>query len=223
LKSKKKILIADSRGWFVPASPLDDHALVHYISKPDELSIEAVARVAPDVIFFVHWSYIVPRQIHENYESIVFHTAPLPFGRGGSPIQNLILAGHESAPVCALKMTEDIDAGPIYSKVEISLLGNLSAIFSRISAAVNSLIIKILTENPKPVAQRGDVHVFRRLSKESNRIDGRMTPKQIYDRIRMVDSPESAPAFIEIEDLTIELRGAQYDGESVKAQCTLKN
>lgn len=216
-------MIADSRGWFVVDGRLVNHALIHCVSRPDELNLEAIAELEPDIIFFIHWSYIVPSSIHKNYESVVFHTAPLPYGRGGSPIQNLILAGYESAPVCAIRMTEDIDAGPIYSQVEISLRGNLKAIFSRISVAVNSLIIQILTEGPKPVAQKGHVHVFSRLGEEDNRINGRMTLKEIYDRIRMVDSPEYAPAFMEVDDLTIELREAKFDGRNLVAQCTLKN
>ena len=30
------------------------------------------------------------QEIHENYKCIIFHMTDLPFGRGGSPLQNLI-------------------------------------------------------------------------------------------------------------------------------------
>ena len=57
------------------------------------------------------------RREPQDLNRIVFHTAPLPYGRGGSPIQNLIVRGHISpAPVCALKMVSGLDEGPIYDK-----------------------------------------------------------------------------------------------------------
>ena len=78
----------------------------------------------------------------------------MPYGRGGSPIQNLIINGYTSSPVCALKMTEKIDAGPIYAKQNISLHGTLNDIFSRINTVTNKLIHKILYSNMKPKKQR---------------------------------------------------------------------
>ena len=74
----------------------------------------------PDLVFFPHWHWIVPSEIHRTYQCILFHAAPLPYGRGGSPIQNLILNGFKEAPVCALKMTEGLDSGPIYTKKKVT-------------------------------------------------------------------------------------------------------
>ena len=44
----------------------------------------------PDFVFFPHWSWKIPPSIYENYNCVVFHMTDLPFGRGGSPLQNLI-------------------------------------------------------------------------------------------------------------------------------------
>ena len=41
-------------------------------------------------IFIPHWSFIIPKEIYQNFECILFHMTDLPFGRGGSPLQNLI-------------------------------------------------------------------------------------------------------------------------------------
>ncbi len=57
--------------------------------------------------------------IIKNYNCICFHTAPLPYGRGGSPIQNLIKRNYKKTPICALKMSNKIDAGPIFLKKNI--------------------------------------------------------------------------------------------------------
>ena len=48
----------------------------------------------PDYIF-PHWSNIVPSNITGKFDCVCFRTTDLPFGRGGSPLQNLIVRGVE--------------------------------------------------------------------------------------------------------------------------------
>ena len=51
----------------------------------------------------------------------------------GKSYSNLILRKFKKAPICALKMTKNLDEGPIYLKENVSLDGKLSEIFSRIA------------------------------------------------------------------------------------------
>ena len=46
----------------------------------------------------------MPSEIIRNYECICFHETDLPFGRGGSPIQNLIVRGFKTTKISAIKM-----------------------------------------------------------------------------------------------------------------------
>ena len=46
----------------------------------------------------------------------------------------------EKSPVCAIKMIDQIDAGPIYMKRNIKLNGNLTLIFQRISSKIIEMI-----------------------------------------------------------------------------------
>ena len=140
-------------------------------------------------------SWRVSKNIYRNFNCILFHTAPLPYGRGGSPIQNLIIKGIKSAPVCALKMNDSYDSGDIYLKKNINLSGNLTEIFDNINNAVNFLISRIIKNNLKPYKQKGKVVLFKRLNIEDNEIKGKLNINQIYDRIRMVDHIEYPKAF----------------------------
>ena len=97
-----KLIICNSKKWFTLDEKFFRNNTVKFITKKDELSIEFLQKFNPDYIFFTHWNWIVPEDIHNNYRCVVFHTAPLPYGRGGSPIQNLIFNGFESSSVCAL-------------------------------------------------------------------------------------------------------------------------
>ena len=80
-----------------------------------------------------HWSYIIPKDIFNLFNCVVFHMTDLPFGRGGSPLQNLIIRGYEKTKISALKVTNGIDSGPIYLKKPLSLDGTAYEIMIRAS------------------------------------------------------------------------------------------
>jgi methionyl-tRNA formyltransferase len=103
----------------------------HFISERRELTVESVTALDPRYIFFLHWSWKVPDELIESRECVCFHMTDVPFGRGGSPLQNLIARGIRHTRLSALRMTGEIDAGPVYYKRELCLEGgsgrNLSA------------------------------------------------------------------------------------------------
>ena len=56
----------------------------------------------------------------------------LPYGRGGSPLQNLIMMGKRNTKLTAFKCVKKLDSGPIYLKKKLSLDGNLEEIFQEL-------------------------------------------------------------------------------------------
>jgi methionyl-tRNA formyltransferase len=216
-----KIIICNSNNWFSIKDKDSINFEYKFIHNKDELTLDYLESYKPDYIFFVHWNWIVKEDIYGKYESIVFHTAPLPYGRGGSPIQNLILNGIKSSPVCALKMTGDIDAGPIYLKKEISLSGPLSKIFSRINNVVNSLIIEIIDGDIVPVDQEGTPYNFKRLTQKDNQLKPNLSLNAIYDRIRMLDHKDYPNAYIIIEDIKYEFFNAVEEEDFVNVSCKI--
>ena len=217
-----RLIICCSKSWFKLDSEISNQHEVKYVLFKEKLSIAFLESFKPDFIFFPHWNWIVEKEIHENYNCIVFHTAPLPYGRGGSPIQNLILNGFKESPVCAIKMTDKLDEGPIYSSYSINLEGNLNSIFSRINDAVNYLISFIILKNPNPIQQEGEPHIFKRLNKRDNEISVGLKLEEIYDRIRMVDHPDYQSAFIMYGDIKIEFNNAILKGDSMEVSCVIR-
>tara|TARA_B110000003_G_C16645388_1_gene531797 strand:- start:1930 stop:2595 length:666 start_codon:yes stop_codon:yes gene_type:complete len=216
-----RLLVCSSRNWFKLNGEISKNNIVKFITGDEELTLDSVDQFKPDYILFPHWNWIVKKDIHENYDCIVFHTAPLPYGRGGSPIQNLIMEGFQTSPVCAIKMTDKLDAGPIYSSSNISLEGNLDSIFLRINDTVNKLIAKIISENPQPMAQVGEPHIFKRLTQSNNEIAVGLDLDKIYDHIRMVDHVDYQNAFIMYGDIKIEFENASHDGNTIEATCRI--
>ena len=77
----------------------------------------------------------------------------VPYGRGGSPLQNLIMDGKTETQVTALRMTEEMDAGPVYVKRPMSLEGRAEEIYLRAGAISWDLIFWMIANKPKPIPQ----------------------------------------------------------------------
>jgi methionyl-tRNA formyltransferase len=217
-----RIAICSSKNWFKLNRSTSNADYVKFFTNEVDLSVEALDGFKPDYVFFTHWNWIVKNEIHEKFNCIVFHTAPLPYGRGGSPIQNLILEGFKETPVCAIKMTGELDGGPIYAATNVSLAGTLKAIFSRINDAVNDLIVEIIENDPLATSQLGKPHVFKRLTIKDNEIPTGLKLEEIYDRIRMVDHEDYPNAFIVYDNIRIEFSNAQLVEDAIEVACVIK-
>ena len=192
----------------------------YFVSSPEELSSELLDKVKPRFIFFPHWSWLVSKNITDNYECVCFHMTDLPYGRGGSPLQNLISLGHESTKLTALRMTGELDAGPIYGKVDLSLQGSARDIFNRSAELVYELILKIIDTESQPIQQQGEVILFERRSPEQSVFPDACSINQLFDHVRMLDAESYPHAYIEYDGLTLEFTNAnKLDGV---LECTVK-
>ena len=207
-----KILFVSSKKWFFlnkDVKKLIKKKKIYKITDKKKLNLKNISKINPTKIFFPHWSYKVPNKILKKFECICFHTAPLPYGRGGSPIQNLIIRKFKKAPVCAIKMTNKIDSGPIYLKKNISLNGSLNEIFERISDAVLFMITKIIKNKIIPKHQPGKPLYFKRISEKESIINQFEKLDSVYDKIRMLDSEEYPNAYFKFGNTIIKLQGAK--------------
>jgi methionyl-tRNA formyltransferase len=186
----------------------------HVVHDKNELNSDFISNINPRYIFILHWSSIIPRVIHKNYECIVFHMTDLPYGRGGSPLQNLIVRGFQDTKITALQCTDEVDAGPIYYKEPLSLIGTADEIFLRCSSIIEKIIIRFIEENPKPKEQAGEVVNFKRRKPEDGDITKSSTLKDIFDMIRMLDSKDYPSAFIKIGKFKFE-----FTRSSLKPSC----
>lgn len=200
----KKIIIACSKNWFLKNSDVKKFLKkrnIFLITQRKNLNINYVKKINPNIIFFPHWSYKVNKNIFNKYKCICFHTAPLPYGRGGSPIQNLIIKNFKRTPICAIKMTYDLDAGPIYIKKIISLNGSLNKIFERMSIKIIEMIKILMIKKIYPKKQKGKVFKFKRIKEDNSEIKNEINIQKVYDKIRMLDADSYPNAYIKINNL----------------------
>ena len=220
-----KYIIASSESWFYKKEKSKDflkHKFINISDKKD-LNMTFIDDINPRFIFFPHWSWKVPKKIFDNYECIAFHTAPLPIGRGGSPIQNLIIDKYKESPVCALKMNHIIDGGPIYLKRNVSLMGSANEIFDRLADVIDQMIIEIVEHNPVPKKQEGEASYFKRRKPSESKLPKEFDQlSDIYDHIRMLDADHYPKAFINHGDFRIEFSNADFEHDMVKADISIK-
>jgi len=185
-----RLVIAGSRPWnrhsFEAWARRQDHE-TWFVSAPAELDAGRIGTFAPDYVFFIHWSWKIPAELYEPLECIGFHMTDLPFGRGGSPLQNLIVRGIRETRLSAFRVSAKMDAGPIYLKRPLSLEGRAGDIF------------------------------FQRRTPGESRLPESSTLDGVYDFIRMLDAEGYPQAFIEHGAFRLEFTGAQRTDDAVTA------
>ena len=188
----------------------------HFIDSTDTLIIDKIKSISPHYIFFLHWSWKVPDEIIENYECICFHMTDVPYGRGGSPLQNLIVRGHQITKLTALRMTNEFDTGPVYLQEDLSLGGGAEEIYLRVTKLSFKMIEKIIQDDIKPVLQIGEPTIFKRRKPEESKIEQTNSLDKLHDFIRMLDAEDYPKAFLEYEGFRYEFsRSALYDGRII--------
>ena len=221
-----KIVIATIKSWNIERAKAlqEKYAGVHEIviyTKKDEFTIENVKGFEPDYILMPHWSYIVPDEITQNWNCVVFHMTDLPYGRGGSPLQNLIVRGHKETKISAIKVTSTIDGGPVYMKKPLTLEGSAQEIFVRCSDVIfGEMIPKFLEEQLEPMEQTGEPVIFKRRTEKDGEITADMELNKIYDYIRMLDAEGYPRAYIEFGEYRLSFENATLaeNGEAVEAK-----
>ncbi len=147
----------------------------------------------------------------------------LPFGRGGSPLQNLIVRGIENTKISAISVTREIDAGDIYFKKDLNLNGNADEIFVRASKIIfNNMIPEIITNNMNPSKQDGEIVFFERRKPEQSEVSSAVENiNSFYDMIRMLDGEGYPKAYIKYGKYKLEFSRAKFNGQEIVADVTI--
>jgi methionyl-tRNA formyltransferase len=182
-----------------------------HISVKTDFTLDALVAFNPDIIFIPHWSYIIPKDIYYSFECIVFHMTDLPFGRGGSPLQNLIARGITETKISALRVEAELDGGPIYCKKSLQLKGSAEEIFYRANNVITKMITEIILTTPVSQEQKGEIVKFKRRTPSQSNLEGIKTLLKIYDHIRMLDAEGYPHAFLEVGDVKYEFTSASLN------------
>lgn len=221
-----KIIIATVKTWNIKnAEKLKENNSkddIFIITNHKDLTYEELYEINPDYIFFPHWSWIIPKNIYENFNCIVFHMTDLPYGRGGSPLQNLIVRGIEETMISAIQIEEGIDTGDIYLKEKLTLNGTADEIFIRASEIIfNKMISRIINSKIIPVKQQGEAMEFKRRKPYESEILSNFDINQIYNYIRMLDGEGYPKAFIKFGKYKLKFSRASLKNNKIIADAEI--
>lgn len=203
----------------------DTHLMLWHYNRDGGNQYPDSDRRDPRYIFFPHWSTKISDKIYETYECVIFHMTDLPYGRGGSPLQNLIVRGHTETKLTAFKCVEDMDAGPIYLQRDLSLAGAAWEIYDRAADLIEEMIAEIVATNMIPVPQVGVPTIFKRRKPDQSNLAGHLsnkrTPADVYNHIRMLDAPGYPHSYFEGDGFRYEFTDAQLTGDAVTAKVVI--
>lgn len=218
---ERPYLVLGSRPWI---RPVFDDTIARlpgrwlYLDDPSKLTEEHVDSIAPSVIFLLHWSTQVPAGIVARYECVGFHMTDLPYGRGGSPLQNLIQRGHTSTMLTAFRLTTEWDAGPVFMKRPLNLEGRAHDIYIRATRLAADMIAELIAAKLQPLPQVGEAVVFARRKPAQSEIPKLGSLQQLYDFIRMLDADGYPRAFLNHLGFRVEFREASVSEGSLETR-----
>ena len=166
------------------------HKNFRLLKDHQKLTYSYVKKLEPEFIFFPDWSWIVPKEILNNFKCVCFHESDLPKFRGGSPLQNQIVRGIEKTITTAFIMDEGIDHGDILLKKDLSLKGSIDDIFARMIQNDFEMIDLIISGKFRMKKQKGKPSFYKRRKpsqSELKKLD--YSKKYLYNFIRMLGEP----------------------------------
>jgi len=217
-------VLATSKPWHEPLAAKYPVAGCRFVWAHDQQQLDELVRQAENIryIFFLHWNWLVPENIWKKHECVCFHMTDVPYGRGGSPLQNLIVCGHKNTKLTALRMVREMDAGPVYVKRQLSLEGTAAEIYERAGELSFEVIQWMIGNQPEPEPQSGEPVAFTRRKPEQSVLPESGSMEGLYDHIRMLDAPTYPLAFIEYGEFVIEFSGAQVEGQELNASVRIR-
>lgn len=184
-----------------------------FVSTPGDLELALQVEV-PSYAFFLHWSWIVPAHVLRAVECVGFHMSDLPRGRGGSPLQHEILEGRAVTALTAFRMTDELDAGPIYCRGDLSVAGAAEEVYMRAARLAAGMVRRIAGQRIEPVAQGEPMEgPRRRRTPAQSELVAPVGLEAVYDHIRMLDAEGYPRAFVVVDGYRYTFRRAvRYDG-----------
>jgi methionyl-tRNA formyltransferase len=186
------------RGRKMMPPEVKDRAEIHGIKvlQPSRLNDEFEAEIRalkPDAGIVVSYGKIIPDLVLSLFPNglINVHTSLLPKYRGAAPIEAAIINGDDKTGVTIMKISSEMDAGPIYGWSEQELTGKetgpeLYGSLSIIGAATLTELLPGILAGTIPAQDQDDSEAtyVKKITKNDSEIDWEKPAEQIEREIR---------------------------------------
>ena len=182
--------------------------------KPDKIRTSAfldeLRAFAPDLIVVVAYGRILPSPVLELAPPINVHASLLPRHRGAAPIEGALLAGDRTSGVTIMRITAQLDAGPILLQRSIALAadetqGSLKEKLAALGASALLEALRLFKQGALPATPQDEaLATFTTLvKKEDSIIDWASAASRIERTIRAYNPWPVARTSYGGEDLLI--------------------
>ena len=174
----------------------ENNILVIQLDKLKE-QYQEIIDLDPDLIVTCAYGQILPKELldYPKYGCINVHASLLPKLRGGAPIHRSIINGEAKTGVTIMYMAEGMDDGDIIEQREVEITDNdtASTLHDKLSVLGSELLIEtlpnILDGTNKRIPQDPSLVTFAPIiKKEDEKIDFNKTSKEVYNKIRGLNS-----------------------------------
>ena len=185
------------RGGEVRYSPIKEVALKNNILclQPNKIGdiLQEINQLEPDLIITCAYGQILPLEllIIPKLGCINVHASLLPKLRGGAPIHRAIIDGYSKTGITIMYMAEGMDNGDIISQREVLIdeKDTASSLHDKLKVVGKDLLLEtlpsILSGTNKRIKQDEALVTYGfNISKDDEKIDFKMTPKKVYDKVR---------------------------------------
>lgn len=167
------------------------------VIQPEKLKgseqLDEILALQPDIVVTAAFGQILPNEILEapKYGCLNVHASLLPAYRGGAPIHQAIIDGQGETGVTIMYMAQKLDAGDIISQKAISIeeADTTGILFEKLSIVGRDLLKETLPTilnqtNARIVQDENQVTFARNISREQERINWKLSAKDIYNQVR---------------------------------------
>ncbi len=211
-----------SRGQKITPSPIQEiseklkisfRCPVSLIGK-DELNF--IKNLKPDIVIVVAYGKIIPKEILDlpNIKFINIHASILPRWRGAAPVQRAIMNLDKETGISIMKMTENLDAGPVMkiTKINITKTCNYESLSKKLSELSASLILECLTtlekKEEKFISQDHSKATYaKKIDKSESKIDWNDKAKYLVAKINALNP--NPGTWFELNGIRIKILKAQ--------------
>jgi methionyl-tRNA formyltransferase len=138
-----------------------------------------------DVVVAVAYGALIPEELLERALWLNVHPSLLPRWRGAAPVERAIMAGDVETGVSIIRLTPELDAGPIgaQSRFPIGPEDDAGAVFERAAAVTPDLVDAALdSEDFRP--QEGEITYAEKIRPADRELDWSRPPEELHNRIR---------------------------------------
>jgi methionyl-tRNA formyltransferase len=133
----------------------------------------------------VAYGALIPEELLERALWLNVHPSLLPRWRGAAPVERAIMAGDAETGVSIIRLTRELDAGPIgaQSRFPIGPEDDAGAVFERAAAVTPDLVdVALDSEDFRP--QEGEITYAEKIRPADRELDWSRPPEELHNRIR---------------------------------------